>query len=398
MTEVTEQPGPSGPARYVPDDMVVASADREIVEFGLGQLGTPLEPATTEEDRTLGLVLLKGLRPTTLAPGGQPAVDVDRVLADLRAVFRPKYGGWLPQMGKNREVASVVALPGGGGSRTQAVGDPDAATAAQAPPPATGTAGSAARVGVLDAPLYPHPRLVGHVPEGTLLAELLELRSHDPQWRPWEGHATFVADLILREAPAAALAFRRVALQGVGTGTVWDMARAMAGSAGTGIDILNVSLGCTTDDGEPPFVLSRAVQRLAPQMLIVAAAGNHGNDEPLRSTPVWPAALPDVVAVGATDADFSPDLPWVTCTAPGTDVVGAYLTETVTLAAASGTGPARQRRFDGYAAWKGTSFAAATASGAIAAAMAPGMSAQEALLALLARPDGVLRRFPFKPM
>ena len=65
--------------------------------------------------------------------------------------------------------------------------------------------------------------------------------------------------------------------------------------------MLNLSLGTTTTDDEPPVALEAAVdliEEMAAEqdrdVLIVAAAGNYGD-----CRPVWPAALRGVVAVGA---------------------------------------------------------------------------------------------------
>jgi membrane-anchored mycosin MYCP len=75
--------------------------------------------------------------------------------------------------------------------------------------------------------------------------------------------------------------------------------------------------------------LPRAVGMLPPEVLLVAAAGNYGTFKdgnvtsnytgPTETTPQWPAALPDVIIVGASDpgADFSPDVPWIDLLAPG---------------------------------------------------------------------------------
>ena len=110
---------------------------------------------------------------------------------------------------------------------------------------------------------------------------------------------------------------------------------------------MNLSFGCYTDDGEPPLVLARAVSLVSAEILLVAAAGNHGNIDELKKqgdlkdaswargltpkTPVWPAAFDEVIAVGATDAPFSPQTPWVDLTAPGMNVVSTYLTGQVKL-------------------------------------------------------------------
>ena len=82
---------------------------------------------------------------------------------------------------------------------------------------------------------------------------------------------------------------------------------------------MNLSFGCFTDDGEPPLVLARAVSLLSAEILLVAAAGNHGDIDELRAkgdladkpwtrgltskTPLWPAAFDEVIAVGATDGN-----------------------------------------------------------------------------------------------
>jgi subtilisin family serine protease len=184
----------------------------------------------------------------------------------------------------------------------------------------------------------------------------------------------------------------------------------MAEFADTSVDILNLSFGCYTDDGQPPLVLAKAVSLLSPKILLVAAAGNHGNIEQLwaagdplaapwtanltNKTPVWPAAFAQVTAVGATDgqgkpAAFSPEVPWVDVTAQGVDVESTYLDGQVSLSQPGGN---QIETFYGYARWQGTSFAAATVSGAVAAKIGPGRDAHQALEALLAdRRSGIQR-------
>lgn len=84
----------------------------------------------------------------------------------------------------------------------------------------------------------------------------------------------------------------------------------------------------------------------------------------------WPAGLDDVVAVGACDrngeiAKFTPHhAPWIDVLAPGVDVVSTYLSGNVDL-------EKEKKPFNGYASWKGTSFAAAVLSGTIAADTVP---------------------------
>src|SRR5262249_53884426 len=152
-------------------------------------------------------------------------------------------------------------------------------------------------------------------------------------------------------------------------------AEAMITFADDNVDVLNLSLGCHTEDGAPcPLPLQRAVEVLSRTTVIVAAAGNH-NGLSYCKLPTWPAALPGVLAVGAAedrylDPDrvpvptfFTPRLPWVDCMAPGLALVSTYL---------KGSVKGYKEEFEGYASWSGTSFAAAMVSGAIAKRMMPG--------------------------
>ena len=146
------------------------------------------------------------------------------------------------------------------------------------------------------------------------------------------------------------------------------------------------------------------MERLGAEMILVAAAGNHGDDEmpepatagaPHSGSALWPAALPGVVAVGAadvgldgtaftfSDADFTPVGPgWIDVWAPGVDVVSTYVDGPVEM---PGSGP---RTFAGYARWSGTSFAAADVTGEIAAiAQQDRIPPRDALHRILGRPS-----------
>ena len=82
-------------------------------------------------------------------------------------------------------------------------------------------------------------------------------------------------------------------------------------------------------------------------MVVVASAGNDA-----MSRPVFPAALPGVVGVGAFGpagpAAFTNFGPWVNACAPGVDLVGIFF---------SWSDQPEHLRFRGWAIWSGTSFA-----------------------------------------
>jgi subtilisin family serine protease len=330
-------------------------------------------------------------------PAGE-STPLENLMFCLRYDFAAGSGGWIPPMGKNREVG-VIGVPHVDGG---AITEPERATRPDWADRDNG-AGTGVRVGILDTGMYQHPDLAGGYL--TRRADLIE------QKEPYQhlgGHATFVAGLVRRAATRVELDVRQVLDNDRAKGTVWDLAERMVEFRDRGVRILNLSLGCYTTDGDPPFVLERAIRLLAPDMVIVAAAGNHGDPAenakrglPAGSEkrPFWPAAFEDVLAVGAlspegTDwrpAGFSPRLPWVTLLAPGDGVVSTYLDGDVELPS-GGT-----EQFAGWAAWAGTSFAAGVVSGELAALAEPGMPGRAAVDTLLDRvrrePGGPVRLF-----
>jgi hypothetical protein len=430
--------------KYEDNQLVVAISDCAVVRGALADL--PVGAQDEDSDEGLGLALLtlrdvaagaaalrardgelaKRVREAKRPAGIEPSA-LDTLIFWLREHFRAAYDGWVPTIGKNRVIDPVRGLPylGGGGEGNPhfgGYGDPRTGSAAnggtsagphpEAAPPdwpqRAADPGRGVRVGVLDTQLYPNEWLAG----GYLATagDLLRVpAAGDPPFPASAGHATFIAGLILRQAPGAELVVRPV-LNEQALGSVWHVAKQMAGFIGSGVDILNLSFGCYTDDGEPPLVLARAVSLVSAEIMLVAAAGNNGNIDELRErgvvkddawakgltpkTPVWPAAFDEVIAVGATDGDkpaaFSPQTPWVDVTAPGVNVESTYLTGNVKL----GEQPRDERYSNGFACWDGTSFAAAIVSGAVAAGIRPGRrDARQALACICAEPGGEIRRF-----
>jgi subtilisin family serine protease len=192
-------------------------------------------------------------------------------------------------------------------------------------------------------------------------------------------HAVFVAGMIVQRAPGADVQAHQVLADDGSSASAWDVARTMAAFARSGVSVLNMSFGCITRDGQPPLVLARAVDLLTPDVVLVAAAGNHGAEEGrAAASAVYPAAFDDVIAVGAhngtgTAAAFSPTLPWVDLIAPGVRVTSTY-----PVRFTGGPG------YDGQAVWSGTSFATAHVTGVIAAHTEPGrVDARQALQRLM---------------
>jgi hypothetical protein len=227
-----------------------------------------------------------------------------------------------------------------------------------------------------------------------------------PTLRDGDGHGTFVTGLILKEAPRArvrmyaAIDTESAAQDGLGQNEDRLVAAAIRSLAvNPRIQVINLSFGGGVFDDRtgPPTLLQEALEDVDfRRVAVVAAAGN----EP-SGTPTWPAAFTGVIGVGAVHeavagypalAPFSNRGSWVAAYASGVDVAGPFLNGaaqlTPTVRADQGElqlAPGAPRLYEGWASWSGTSFAAATVSGRIAAyAMERGLSGADAAAELLA--------------
>jgi membrane-anchored mycosin MYCP len=402
------------------DELVVALPDLRVLQAALYEYGVRFGDGHVDTNAVLGLARLTGL--TGIAGAVQrleqePAVgpllgdyratrnrahdgapDVSELALLIRGVqllFADRYPGWQVTIGKNYRPAMVKGYPhiGGGEGEPTPTGEPFTRAVAGGPP--RPDAGHGVRVGLADTRLYEHDRLAGHYFVGDEDHDLLP--AGRPEDTEFDGHAAFVASCILQQAPRAEIHLRSV-LDDRGDGSAWDAAVGLAELVPLGLDVLNLSFGeYMTDDGTAPMVLDAAVRRFSRDTVIVAAAGNNGNVPAAGPRPAgvpagvgprttsYPAGLPDVVGVGAVDANnerapFSPPaVPWISLLARGSDLVGAYVSGKVPLSG-PGRDAARIVEFGGAANWAGCSFAAGVVTGVIAARTEPGhRSAREAL-------------------
>lgn len=141
-------------------------------------------------------------------------------------------------------------------------------------------------------------------------------------------------------------------------------------------DVINISLGGTAPSPTEQSVYSQA---LAAGVIVVAAAGNDGANQPN-----YPAALNGVIAVGAVDAKkarapYSNFGSWVTLVAPGgntrQDINGDGQADGVLSTVANDSGG--KLVYD-YALWQGTSMATPHVAGVMALmkAVAPSLTPQ----------------------
>jgi subtilisin family serine protease len=249
-----------------------------------------------------------------------------------------------------------------------------------------------------------HPWLAGHVaicPEDDEDRLTVPGDGLLPTLAPGDGHGTFVTGLVLREAPRARVRMHAaIDTSAVGPDGLGDAEDRMVAAAirslalDPRVQVINLSFGGGVfgDRNGPPALIAAALAEVdTDRVAVVAAAGNDPSG--VRS---WPAAFDGVIAVGAWAmdalgeyqlADFSNRGSWVEAYAAGVAVVGPFLdqgTLGVPLTAEDADGNGVDDWFRGWAAWSGTSFAAAVFSGRVAAhALAHGVTGAHAARRLL---------------
>jgi membrane-anchored mycosin MYCP len=368
------------------EELVVDLRQVDFVAERLRQLGGEAEVDKGKQNPTLGLGVVKVLNVDRFAvtintsvqaaveeqddrfpKRGSPHSNLDVILNELRYQLRKEFNGWFPEIGKNRTMYGVHGSPHIGGS-----GYPQPADALKLP----GYPSGSLRVGLIDTAVYPLEQFTDRV---EYLGDA-NLRDNPP-FTQLAGHGTFCTGLILQAAPTATVVARKVLSDELATSTVWQVANAMAEFADQDVSVLVLPLVCFARDGIAPLAMQRAVDVLRNKMVVLAAAGNHGDapDEDghsIANRPAFPAACDGAVAVGSSAtadglglAAFSPpNAPWVQLLAPGNEVTSTYLRGEVRYLQIGTDPPERETDwYEGSARWSGTSFSTATLGGRIAA-------------------------------
>jgi Subtilase family len=202
---------------------------------------------------------------------------------------------------------------------------------------------------------------------------------------PYAGHGTFVAGLIRCMAPAADVIVSNI-FKVAGSTLESDLGAELDRALALGVDVFNLSITATTRHELAPLGFYGFVRRLHQHqgVVCVVAAGNNGSRKPC-----WPAAMPEMVSVGALGADlrgratFSNYGHWVNVYAPGRDLVNAYANGPYTCQ--DFPYKTKVRDFWGMSRWSGTSFSTPIVTGLVAARMSrAGETGKEAAAALLA--------------
>jgi subtilisin family serine protease len=200
------------------------------------------------------------------------------------------------------------------------------------------------------------------------------------------GHGTFIAGLIASMCPEAEITVvgqrdEEISIEGLNAAQqsklfASEIAIAHAILLHGDADVIQCGFAFPTIDDYPPLPFIVAMQLLTgpdaprPGVAVVAPAGNESSRR--RH---WPAALPGVIAVAATNrrgnrrAWFSNWGQWCDCCTRGEDVYSTFIDWEGPI---EGEPHGDIEDFKGWARWDGTSFAAPKVSAAIACVLAAG--------------------------
>ena len=204
------------------------------------------------------------------------------------------------------------------------------------------------------------------------------------------GHGTFIAGLVSQVAPGCNVTVHKVLASAGDTDEeiIFQRLEALRFDDPTHT-VLTLSFGGYVP--ELPQFMAAAIAKVQDQgVVVVASAGNDGTCEPM-----FPAALPGVVSVGAIGPDgpafFTNYGPWVRACAPGVDLLSTFFVFSGKGRPAAGAQD--PDNFDGWAVWSGTSFSGPVVAGALARTMmAEGCTAKEAVARVV--DDPALLRLP----
>lgn len=178
------------------------------------------------------------------------------------------------------------------------------------------------------------------------------------------GHGTFIAGIVRQICPDAEI-YSAGVLSSFGDGDVDGVIRGLRrilDEIDDPVDVVVMSFGTNLIDDAPGF-FGIELMRLLGDAIGVAAAGNQST-----CRPYFPAALPDVIAVGGLSADgkawFTNFGGWVDACAPAVDVVSTFFNDFQEVLDGKDT-----RHYEKWARWSGTSFSAPKVAALIAQEM-----------------------------
>lgn len=194
------------------------------------------------------------------------------------------------------------------------------------------------------------------------------------------GHGLFICGLISRVAPELDIQLNRV-LHASGEGDESLITATLQELLNSPVKVINLSLGTFIPGAKGPLLATTIQQLVANGKIVVASSGNEAGT-PYGPAALFPASMPEVLAVGAYDSGCD-ELWEKSCRAdvyaPGVGLLSTFLTWNGKI---EWTDVPAALTFDKWAKWSGTSFAAPLVAAELARRLAkPGAGTAAAVRA-----------------
>jgi membrane-anchored mycosin MYCP len=90
----------------------------------------------------------------------------------------------------------------------------------------------------------------------------------EPPYSAVAGHGTFVTGLVRSLAPGCVVKVRKVLDPVTGEADAWTVAQQIVELGRAGLDVLNLSMVCFTENDQPPVALASAIDRLDADIVV----------------------------------------------------------------------------------------------------------------------------------
>ena len=147
------------------------------------------------------------------------------------------------------------------------------------------------------------------------------------------GHGTHVAGIVAAKVTGHGVSgiahdanlYIVKAIDNSGVGDSNHITKAIEVCAEAGCDVINLSFGSPVEYAPMSRIIKKAVDR---NVIVVAAAGNSGDNNDVTVDEQWPARLPFVISVAAINKNLI-SAPWsssgnIAFSAPGVDILSCY--------------------------------------------------------------------------
>jgi hypothetical protein len=174
-------------------------------------------------------------------------------------------------------------------------------------------------------------------------------------------HGIFISGLVRQKEPNVGIEMYRV-LSSTGEGDEATIIATLNHVRGSGVKVVSLSFGGFPVDDKEPLLAATIRALTSAGKLVVAAAGNAGQEPDLAKLTMFPASMAEVIAVGALGSTYGEKT-----VAPFSNAADVYYDGVDVLSTYVGWTGVHVPTANSWATWSGTSFATPVVAARLAA-------------------------------